>query len=68
MIIANAFNVKKDQTSAIKNVSSDQIEILPIENVSDILQKVDYEEQLLLHCFTLFQPSTSLDDQRFCTY
>ena len=30
-------NIKKDQTSAIKNVSSDQIEILPVENVSDVI-------------------------------
>ena len=33
----SSMNIKKDQTSAIKNVSSDQIEILPVENVSDII-------------------------------
>ena len=33
----NSMNIKKDQTSAIKNVSSDQIEILPVENVSDVI-------------------------------
>ena len=33
----NSMNIKKDQTSAIKNVSSDQIEILPVENVADVI-------------------------------
>ena len=33
----SSMNIKKDQTSAIKNVSSDQIEILPVENVADVI-------------------------------
>jgi len=36
-VSVSAMNIKKDQTSAIKNVSSDQIEILPVENVSDVI-------------------------------
>ena len=34
---AEQVNIKKDQTSTVKNISSDQIDILPIENVTGII-------------------------------
>tara|TARA_Y100000996_G_scaffold23308_1_gene16821 strand:+ start:276 stop:3299 length:3024 start_codon:yes stop_codon:yes gene_type:complete len=34
---ADQVSVKKDQTSTVKNISSDQIDVLPIENVAGII-------------------------------
>tara|TARA_Y100001970_G_scaffold88177_1_gene111357 strand:+ start:3730 stop:6333 length:2604 start_codon:yes stop_codon:yes gene_type:complete len=36
-VSVSALNLKKDQTSTVKNVSSDQIDILPVENVDAII-------------------------------
>ena len=36
-ITADQVSIKKDQTSTVKNISSDQIEILPVENVAGII-------------------------------
>ena len=37
IVEAKKIAVRKDQTSTIKNISSDKIEMLPIENISDIV-------------------------------
>ena len=34
---ADQVSIKKDQTSTVKNISSDQIDVLPIENVAGII-------------------------------
>lgn len=34
---ADQVSIKKDQTSTVKNISSDQIDVLPIENVTGII-------------------------------
>jgi len=36
-VSASAISFKKDQTSSIRNVSSDQMDVLPIENVQDVI-------------------------------
>ena len=36
-VTGNAVDIKKDQTSTVKNISSDQIDILPVEDVSSII-------------------------------
>ena len=36
-VTADQVSIKKDQTSTVKNISSDQIEILPVENVAGII-------------------------------
>jgi len=38
VVTAKLMSVKKDQTSSIRNVSADEIEILPIESISQIVQ------------------------------
>jgi outer membrane receptor protein involved in Fe transport len=38
VVTASKMTVKKDQTSSIKNVSSDQIEILPVEDLAEVIQ------------------------------
>jgi outer membrane receptor protein involved in Fe transport len=38
VVTASAISFKKDQTSAVRNVSSDQIEALPIENMQDVIE------------------------------
>jgi len=37
-VTASMISYKKDQTSSVRNVSSEQIEVLPLENLSDVLQ------------------------------
>ncbi len=37
VVTVDAISVKKDQTSSIRNVSSDQISILPVESVQQVL-------------------------------
>ncbi len=37
VVTARKISVRKDQTSTIKNVSSDEIEMLPIESISDVV-------------------------------
>lgn len=37
-VTASAISFKKDQTSSVRNVSSDQMEVLPIENMEDVVQ------------------------------
>ena len=36
-VTVDAVSIKKDQTSTVKNVSSDQIEILPVEDIGSII-------------------------------
>lgn len=38
VVTAEKVAIKKDQTSSIKNVSSDQIEALPVQNISEVIQ------------------------------
>jgi outer membrane receptor protein involved in Fe transport len=38
VVTADKITLKKDQTGSIKNVSSDQIEILPVENIGDVVE------------------------------
>jgi outer membrane receptor protein involved in Fe transport len=38
VVTASAMSFKKDQTSAVRNVSSDQIEVLPVENMQDVIE------------------------------
>ncbi|MBC8181804.1 TonB-dependent receptor [candidate division KSB1 bacterium] len=38
VVTANRISVKKDQTSSVRNVSSEQIEALPIENMADVVE------------------------------
>lgn len=38
VIVASKATVKKDQTSSIKNVSSDQINLLPVEKIGDVIK------------------------------
>ena len=38
VVTASRLSQKKDQTSSIRNVSSEQIEILPVENIQGVLQ------------------------------
>ena len=38
VVTADKITVKKDQTGSIKNISSDQIEILPVENIDDVVE------------------------------
>lgn len=38
VVVAQKVAVKKDQTSSIKNVSSDQIKALPVESVQEVVQ------------------------------
>lgn len=37
IVTADKIQVKKDQTSSIRNVSSDEIELLPVESVEDVI-------------------------------
>ncbi len=37
VVTATAVQVKKDQTSSIRNVSSEQIKSLPVENISEVI-------------------------------
>lgn len=37
IVTARKISVRKDQTSTVKNVSSDEIEALPIESISDVV-------------------------------
>lgn len=37
VVVASKISLKKDQTSSIRNVSSEEMEILPIENTGDIV-------------------------------
>ena len=37
IVKADQVSIKKDQTSSIKNISSDQIDILPVENIGQII-------------------------------
>ncbi len=37
IVTARKISVRKDQTSTVKNVSSDEIEMLPIESISDVV-------------------------------
>jgi outer membrane receptor protein involved in Fe transport len=37
VVTAQKISIRKDQTSTVKNVSADEIEVLPIENVSDVV-------------------------------
>ena len=37
VVVADQVDVKKDQTSAVKNISSDDIEILPVESIGQII-------------------------------
>jgi len=36
-VTVDAFNVKKDQTGTVKNISSDQIDMLPVENIDAVI-------------------------------
>ena len=36
-VTGNAVDIKKDQTSTVKNISSDQIDILPVDDVNSII-------------------------------
>ncbi len=38
LIVADKISTKKDQTSSIRNVNSDQIKSLPVENVDEVVQ------------------------------
>ncbi len=38
VVVAEKAMIKKDQTSSIKNVSSEQIEALPVETIDDVVQ------------------------------
>lgn len=38
VVTAEKVAIKKDQTSSIKNVSSDQIQALPVQNISDVVE------------------------------
>lgn len=38
VVYAEKVTIKKDQTSSVRNVSSEQIDILPVENVSAIIE------------------------------
>ncbi|MBN2089177.1 TonB-dependent receptor, partial [candidate division KSB1 bacterium] len=38
VVTADAIAFKKDRTSSVRNVSSDQIDVLPIENMEDVLE------------------------------
>ena len=35
---ANQVSIKKDQTSSVKNISSDQIDIMPVENINQVIE------------------------------
>ena len=37
VVVADQVDVKKDQTSTVKNISSDDIEILPVESIRQII-------------------------------
>ena len=37
VVTANQVNIKKDQTSSVKNISSDMLDILPVENISSVI-------------------------------
>ena len=37
VVKADQVSIKKDQTSSIKNISSDQIDIMPVENIGQII-------------------------------
>ncbi len=37
VVIADKVSLKKDQTSSVKNVSSEQIEMLPVENLDQVI-------------------------------
>ena len=37
VVTANQVNIKKDQTSSVKNISSDMLDILPVENISAVI-------------------------------
>jgi outer membrane receptor protein involved in Fe transport len=37
VVTASAMSFKKDQTSSVRNVSSEQIEVLPVQNINDLL-------------------------------
>ncbi|MBK7107041.1 MAG: TonB-dependent receptor [Ignavibacteriae bacterium] len=37
VVTAKAIEVKKDQTSSVRNISSDKIEILPVENLEQVV-------------------------------
>jgi hypothetical protein len=36
-VTVDAFNVRKDQTGTVKNISSDQIDMLPVENIDAVI-------------------------------
>jgi len=38
VVTADAISFKKDRTSSVRNVSAEQIEVLPIENMQDVLE------------------------------
>ncbi len=38
VVTASKISIKKDQTSAIKNVSSDQIQLMPVQEVSQVIE------------------------------
>jgi outer membrane receptor protein involved in Fe transport len=38
VVTAEKVSIKKDQTSSIKNVSSDQIKTLPVENINQVIE------------------------------
>jgi outer membrane receptor for ferrienterochelin and colicin len=35
---ASQVSIKKDQTSSVKNISSDQIDIMPVENINQVIE------------------------------
>ncbi|MCB0730166.1 MAG: TonB-dependent receptor [Ignavibacteriae bacterium] len=37
VVVANKLSIKKDQTSSVKNVSSEQIEMLPVEDLDQVI-------------------------------
>ena len=37
VVKADQVSIKKDQTSSVKNISSDQIDIMPVENIGQII-------------------------------
>ncbi len=38
VVVAEKVTMKKDQTSSVRNVTSESIEVLPVENVADIVE------------------------------
>ncbi len=38
VVFANKIDIKKDQTGSIKNISSDKLSTLPVENVQDVIK------------------------------